>query len=237
MRLRAMPVVLILAGMMALSGASAQAQSSESTAPSPAAQPQNKPARTPAEIDFGVSFYEALNSTSSGSGLVQTPENSPGGLFEVRYIASPLVGFEFAYGFNPAKESFYSAADCATYHDCYTGSPAYTEASPLKLTAYASTVSLNWVFSRQIGSLRPFAVTGLGFFIDSTDPSLYNVNTVVRPAFVVGGGLDWSLRPRWGLRVQYRSTMYSAPNLSTLYPSTGILTSTSEPMAGFYHVF
>ncbi len=230
MQLRQMPVVLILVGMLAdpLLGASAQTDSGGSAAQTAAAQPQRPAARAPGQIDLGFSFYEAYNSSSTGSGVVQTPDNSPGGMFEMRYIRRPLVGFEFAYGLNLSTETFApSASNCG--YVCST--------APLKLQAKASIASLDWIFSRKIGALRPFAVAGLGFFIDSTDRSIYEVNTVVRPAYVVGGGLDWAFLPRAGLRLQYRDTVYRAPNLSSLFPATGQFTSTSEPMGGFYYVF
>ncbi len=230
MQLRAMPAVLILAGMMVVSGASAQTQSSGSAAQAQTAQAQQTAARAPAQIDLGVSAYVALKgSSTSGNGTLQTPHSFGGGMIEVRYIAKPLIGFEFAYGYNPGDQTL-APNPGACHYVCQN--------AKVTLPAKASTVSLDWVFSRKMGSFRPFAVTGLGFYIDSTDPYEYsNVNTVVRPAFVLGGGVDWGFLPKAGLRLQYRDMFYKAPNLDTDYPATGQFTSTSEPMAGFYYRF
>ncbi len=223
MQLRERPVVLILAGILAVSGASAQTQSSGS-----AAQPPARPTRAAAQIDMGFGFYEGYNNPTSGNGTLQSPENAPGGTFELRYIARPLVGFEFAYGFNLANTKFAPKPGACGFV-CST--------APLTLDGKASLVTLDWVFSKPMGRLRPFVVTGMGFFITSTNQSTYEVNTVVRPAYVAGGGLDWGLSSRFGLRVQYRDAFYSAPNLSTLYPATRKFTYTSEPTGGFYYVF
>jgi outer membrane cobalamin receptor len=51
---------------------------------------------------------------------------------------------------------------------------------------------------------------------------------------VYGAGLDWGLIPHIGLRFQYRGNLYKAPDLSTLYTSSGAFTHTAEPMIGVY---
>ena len=59
-------------------------------------------------------------------------------------------------------------------------------------------------------------------------------NTSTKPVFVYGGGLDWGLLPHLGLRFQYRGNLYKAPDLTTLYTSSGAFTHTAEPMIGAY---
>jgi opacity protein-like surface antigen len=55
-----------------------------------------------------------------------------------------------------------------------------------------------------------------------------------KPVFVYGAGLDWGLLPHIGLRFQYRGNLYKAPDLTTLYGSSGAFTRTAEPMIGVY---
>lgn len=55
-----------------------------------------------------------------------------------------------------------------------------------------------------------------------------------KPVFVYGVGLDWGLLPHLGLRLQYRGNLYKAPDLTTVYTSTGAFTHTAEPMIGVY---
>ena len=57
-----------------------------------------------AQTDVAVSGF-ATTSSSNGHGTQQTPETSEGGLFELRHIVNPLVGYEFAYSFNPATHA------------------------------------------------------------------------------------------------------------------------------------
>jgi hypothetical protein len=217
--------VLTAIVIAALSGAAGHAQSSADS------QAQaNSTRRAPAgasdsQFDIGASFYEALNNSTSGGGTQQNTTNAAGGMIEGRYILKPLVGFELTYGYNPANQTFSPK----------TGNCGYTCANPTTaLTAKASEVAFDWVFSKKFGNIRPFAVAGLGFFITSPARSKYEVNTVVRGTFIGGGGVDVGLTRHFGIRGQVRDNIYKAPNLSAFYPATGVYTYTLEPMAGIY---
>src|ERR1019366_3820753 len=90
--------------------------------------------------------------------------------------------------------------------------------------------------------LRPFALAGGGpfrkvssrrqnyctFFFSTRNPIPHS--TTDKPVFVYGGGVDWTLLPHIGLRLQYRGNLYKAPNLTKLFTSTGVFTHTAEPM-------
>ena len=58
-----------------------------------------------AQTDVALSGYRTITSSSTGSGTKQTPTDSEGGLFELRHIRNPIVGYEFEVSFNPANES------------------------------------------------------------------------------------------------------------------------------------
>lgn len=221
MGLKWMQAAVTAISIAAMSGIAGHAQ----TNAQPNSAPRAQASASEAQFDLGASFYEALNNSTSGNGTQQTTTNASGGMVEARYIQNSLVGFEITYGFNPANQTFSpNGTSCG-----------YVCANPVtKLTAKASEVGLDWVFSKKIGNLRPFAVAGLGFFITAAAKSTYEVNTVVRPAFIGGGGVDWSVTPRVGIRLQFRDNVYKAPDLSGFYPSTGVYTYTMEPMAGFY---
>lgn len=229
MQMKWMQAVVTLIGIAALSGAAAQAQTSTpDQAQTNTASRSRANAASESQIDIGASFYEAFNNASSGYGTQQTPKNAAGGMFEARYIGSPLVGFEFTYSYNPANQSFAPKP----------GACALACANPVtNLTAKASEIGLDWVLSKKFGSLRPFAVGGLGFFITSPSNSTYEVTTVVRPAFIYGGGVDWAALSHLGIRLQFRDNLYKAPNLAAFYPATGMYTQTAEPMAGLYYNF
>ena len=87
-----------------------------------------------AQTDVAVSGFATLTSSSNGHGTQQTPENSEGGLFELRHIVNPLVGYEFAYSFNPADQTYAPAASCG-YVCGY---------STLKVNGKANEVAVDW---------------------------------------------------------------------------------------------
>ncbi len=190
-----------------------------------------------AQTDVALSGYRTFTSSSTGSGTQQTPSDSEGGLFEWRHIANPLVGYEFEVTFNPANQSY--IATNATPPSCYPTGPTGTPPTcqPLKVSGKATQFGGIWVVSKKIGNLRPFALGGIGLMITVPGNSPYAVNTVVRPAFIYGGGLDWGFLPHFGLRLQVRGNMTKAPQLSDLFTSTTKYTQIYEPMAGVFYRF
>lgn len=225
-----MQAVALLIGLVAASGAAAQEQ------PSTAGQAQTNPARraqavdaSDSQFDLGASFFESFNTSTSGLGTSQNVKDSVGGMFEARYIRSTFIGGEFTYSYsNSATQTFTPKS----------GACGFTCANPAtKLSAKASEIGLDYVASKKFGNLRPFAVGGIGFFITSPANSTYEVTTVVRPAIIYGGGADWSFSPHFGIRAQFRDNLYKAPNLSALYPATGVYMHSSEPMGGVFYKF
>ncbi len=227
MRMNRMRTAFILIGIVVLGGAVALAQAGDQTEGQSSAQAHRKAVSQPQRLtDIGIGFYKTFTSSTSGNGTAQTPSNSAGGMLEVRHIVNPLVGYEFTYSFNPSNQAFAPiTGDCRS--DC--------NQQPVKISDKGSLVALDWVVSHKEGSFRPFAVGGLGFFINSAGYAPDGTNTIVRPTFVFGGGVDWQMRPHFGLRFQYRDNYYKAPDIALNYASTGGYTQTAEPMAGFYY--
>jgi hypothetical protein len=190
-----------------------------------------------AQTDVALSGYRTITSSSSGSGTKQTPTDSEGGLIEWRHIQNPLVGYEFEVSFNPANESY--IAPSATPPSCFPTGPTGTppNCQPLKVSGKATQFGVNWVLSKKIGNVRPFALGGIGLMVTVPGSSPYSVNTVVRPDFIYGGGVDWTFLPHFGLRLQVRGNMTKAPNLSDLFNSTTKYTQIYEPMAGVFYRF
>jgi hypothetical protein len=181
-----------------------------------------------AQTDVALSGYGTFTSSTSGFGTQQTPSNSAGGILELRHIVNPLVGYEFDVSFNPANQAYApKTGNCGFV----CGEP------PLSVSGKATQFGVNWVVSMKSGKLRPFALGGVGLMITVPGNSPYAVNTVVRPVFVYGGGVDWTFAPHFGLRLQARGNMSKAPNLSDLYTSTTVYTQIYEPMAGVFYRF
>jgi hypothetical protein len=191
-----------------------------------------------AQTDVALSGYGTFTSSTTGSGTHQTPSNSAGGLFEWRHIVNPLVGFEFEVTSNPANQS-YIATNATLANNCFPTGPTGTPPAcqPLKVSGEATQFGGTWVISKKIGNLRPFALGGAGFVVTVPGKSAYSVNTVMRPDFIYGGGLDWGIDKHLGLRLQVRGNMSKAPNLSDLFNSTTKYTQIYEPMAGVFYRF
>jgi len=197
-----------------------------------------------AQTDVALSGYRTFTSSSSSTstssnGFVthQTPADSEGGLFEWRHIVKPLVGFEFEVTSNLANQTYDNPN--ATLPNCYPAGPTGTPPTcqPLKVSGEATQFGGVWVLSKKIGNVRPFVVGGAGFIVTVPGSSAYSVNTVMRPDFIYGGGLDWSFNRHFGLRLQVRGNMSKAPNLSDIFNSTTKYTQIYEPMGGIFYRF
>lgn len=180
-----------------------------------------------AQTDVALSGFATFTSSSTGHGTQQTPENSEGGMFELRHIVNPLVGYEFFYGFNPANQTYTPAASCGLV----CGQPT------LKVNGKANMFGADWQVSITKGKIRPFVLGGIGLMITIPGSNPYSVTTVARPDFIYGAGTDLSVNKHFGVRLQVRGNMTKAPGMSTVYPSTTQYTQIYEPMGGVFYRF
>jgi opacity protein-like surface antigen len=178
------------------------------------------------QTDVSLSIYGAFGGTTTGDGVQQSPSNAAGGIVEVRHISNPLVGFEGSYSFNRANQVYTPTGEvCGLI--CGPTTPAAVSADAHELTG-------DWVPSVKIANLRPFGLVGAGILFNQPASGQTATTSSNKPVFVYGAGLDWGLLPHIGLRFQYRGNLYKAPDLTTLYGSSGAFTRTAEPMIGVY---
>jgi hypothetical protein len=213
--------------MFAVAGAAA-ASASAQNAPAPAQGRQNQPQPAPSVSPFDISgsFYKTFSNSSSGNGTAQTTTDSYGGMVGIRYTPGPWKGAEINYSFNHLDQSFAVQPACGLL--CSN--------APITIPNLQSQVTVEYVASRRMGRVTPFAEAGFAFVINYTTGNAYAINTVVRPGYVGGAGADFG-GPRFGVRVQFRDTFYKAPNLTASYLPTGKFMETAEPMGGFYFRF
>jgi opacity protein-like surface antigen len=181
--------------------------------------------RNLSRTDVAVSLYGAFSGTTTGNSVQQSPSNSAGGLFEMRHIANPIMGFEGTYSFNRANQTYSPAANCGV--SCGNITPATVSADAHEVTG-------DWVPSLHLGNLRPFGVLGVGLLFHEPAGGQTNTTSSTKPVFVYGAGLDWGVLPHLGLRMQYRGNLYQTPDVTKLYTSSGAFLRTSEPMVGAY---
>ena len=199
-----------------------------------------------AQTDVALSVYGAFNQSTSGNDTLQSPANSAGGLVEVRHIRNPLVGYEATYAYNRDNQEYSNGPI-----PCPAGSNPC--ASSAAISANAHEITGDWVVSLKVASLRPFVLAGGGLLLNvPTGGTLTTVNcsqlgmpcqlntttastaTSTKGVFVYGGGLDWTLIPHFGLRLQYRGNLFKAPDMAKAFSSTNAFTHTAEPMIGIF---
>lgn len=171
------------------------------------------------QTTVALGFYGAFTGTTSGNGTVQSPSSQAGGLFELRYISNPLVGYELTYSYNRANQSY------------------STSSVEQGVKAGAHEFTADWVASFPILNFRPFVLAGAGLIDFKPDADQIGVSGDAKPVFVYGGGVDWEVLPHFGLRGQYRGNLYHAPDLLKVATSTDAFAKTSEPVIGAYFRF
>jgi opacity protein-like surface antigen len=179
------------------------------------------------KTDLSVSIYGAFSGTTTANGEQQSPSNAAGGIFEVRHISNPILGFEGTYSFNRANQ-VYTPLACPVTGTTPGCSPAQA------ISANAHELTADYVPSVKVANVRPFGVLGVGLLLNEPAGGQTATTSSNKPVFVYGAGLDWGLLPHIGLRLQYRGNLYKSPNLSTVYGSVDAFTHTSEPMIGVY---
>ncbi|MGA2049438.1 MAG: outer membrane beta-barrel protein [Terracidiphilus sp.] len=181
------------------------------------------------QTDVSVSIYGAFSGATTGDGIYQSPSNAAGGIFEVRHISNPILGFEGTYSFNRANQVYTPQVACPVVGILPSCPPP-----PAIVSSNAHELTADWVPSVKFANLRPFGVLGLGLLLNEPSSGQVNTTSSNKGAFVYGAGLDWGLLPHIGVRLQYRGNLYHAPDLTTLYGSSGAFMRTSEPMIGVY---
>jgi len=115
------------------------------------------------QTDVAASIDGAFSgATQSGTPLsgedAQSSSNSAGALLEMRHIHNSWVGFEGAYSYNRANQTYSSTIllgpPCPSSGNCST--------QPVAVSGYAQTITGDWVVSRKMRSFQPFALAGGG---------------------------------------------------------------------------
>jgi hypothetical protein len=182
-------------------------------------------------IDLGVTGAGIFNQSSSGfatiNGVAHTPVNlSPGNtagaVVTLRYVASPLVGFEFNYGY-------------ARYTDTFTPFGSQTSAG-VQQNAGEYTFGYVAHTRKQYFGVNPFASAGAGTMIFRPTPGGgLALPEQARAAYYFSVGAETTvLSPHFGVRAQYRQLFFLAPDFETNYLTIKQRTSTFEPGFGFF---
>jgi hypothetical protein len=207
--------------LLTAAGSTSKAQTSQNTALD----------RQLSRIDLGVAVSGVFNQSSSGFATVNghantpvtlSPGNTGGALVTLRYVVSPLIGFEGNYGY-------------ARYTDTFT--PFGT--LPIGgVQQNASEYSFGYVAHtrKQYFGVNPFASAGAGTMVFRPTPGGgLALPEQARAVYYFSVGAETTvLSPHFGIRAQYRQVFFKAPDFLTNYLTIQQRTTTYEPGFGFF---
>ena len=189
-------------------------------------------------MDFGISGAGMFNKNVSGlvvspaletcgtptdrqrCPLTQSPSNTIGGVFTIRYIVKPLVGFEFNYGY-------------ARYTENYASQPV-TFGVQTRASEY--TVGYLVTPDYKFFGFQPFASGGAGSI--AFKPTTHGGESLpeqARMAYYYSAGIQQEyFSTHFGLRASFRQLFFLAPDFGQNYLTILKHTNTIEPTVGFY---
>jgi hypothetical protein len=172
-------------------------------------------------IDLGISGAGEFTNTVTGTNylgvqLTQQPSKTLGALITVGYTKSPLVGFEFNYGYARYTQKFSS----------YILGGAQTNANEY---------TLGYVAHPKLFGLHTFGAVGLGSTaFKGTTNGGQGLPAQARATYYYAAGVEQPLSKHFGLRGQFRQLFFLAPDFGQNYLTIKQRQITSEPAAGFY---
>jgi hypothetical protein len=202
-------------------GATVQAQTQNSTLD-----------RHLSRIDLGVLGSGVFNKDSSGTAIVETqpttvhlhPGNTVGPLLTVRYVKSPLLGFEFNYSY-------------ARYTQTFTPFGISNPPSSGGVQQNASEYTFGYVAHtrKPYFGINPFVSVGAGTTdFRPTPGGGLGLLPQARATYYYSIGAEAMLMSHFGLRGQFRQAFFKAPDFETNYLTIQQRTSTLEPGFGFF---
>jgi hypothetical protein len=182
-------------------------------------------------IDLGILGVGVFNKASNGTATVNgkpntpvnlSPGNTAGAVVNLRYTASPFVGFEFNYGY-------------ARYTDTFTPFGSQPNGG---VQQNANEYTFGYVVHarKQYFGVTPFASGGAGTTIFRPTPGGgLALPEQARATYYFSVGAETTvLSPHFGIRGQYRQLFFKAPDFLTNYLTIQQHTTTYEPGFGFF---
>src|SRR5579863_27026 len=162
---------------------------------------------------------------SQQNGTLEHSTNTGGVLLNYRFHINGWLEAEASYGYDRnTQESFNSAGNTAIRANVHQATGAMVVDIPVS-------------FHR----MRPYVLAGAGALVfdptGNAGASVSGAQWQARPAFVYGGGVDYTLVRHLALRVEYRGFVYDRPDFGIASLNSTILTHSAEPSAGLVFHF
>ena len=187
-------------------------------------------------IDFAVSMAGILSTSVSGieqrdassthNNLLISPSGTVGELFTLRYVAKPLLGYEFNFG-------------NARYTQDFTFTPALIPNRLQSAQAGVHEITLGYVaHTPKIFGIQPYLGAGGGTIRFKPTPNGgEGLPFQYRTAYYYNFGIEDTFTGsanHFGVRVGFRQLIYLAPDFQQNYLTITRRTRTSEPTFGFF---
>jgi opacity protein-like surface antigen len=221
-----LPAFLLLGilGTATVSTAHAQATSSG---------PTTELGRQLQRMDLGISGADFITKGVSGVNEAGDPvslstSSTLGALVQIRYVHSPLVGFEFNYGYARLTENFNFA----------TSNPFGPPVGPFPVQTRDDEYTFGYVahlprFSYH--GIQPFAGAGAGTTaFKPTTGGGEGLPEKARMTYYYTVGAEDMVTQHFGIRLQFRQLFYKAPDFGQNYLTIQQQTITSQPTFGFF---
>jgi hypothetical protein len=180
-------------------------------------------------IDLAVSAAGTLSTSVSGNEqlhpatmLTISPSSTVGELITLRYVAKPLVGFEFNFGNSRTTQNYKFSTTPAPLLSAQTGVREMT----LGYVAHAP----------KLFGVQPYLGAGGGTI--SFKPTLNGGEGLpfqYRAAYYYNLGVEYTFpASHFGARAGFRQLIYLAPDFQQNYLTITRRTRTSEPTIGFF---
>ena len=166
----------------------------------------------------GAGFF---TKSASGNGTAYSTTGTGGFLSTYRYHLNRWVSAEAAYGYDLNSQKYLLSS----------------EAFRIQSGIHQATGSLVLNLPSHTGSrLNPYIVTGGGALMFEPTGNQFNTlsgaSSQAKGVFVYGAGVNYAIRKRFALRVEYRGLVYSTPDFGFGALKTNTITHTAVPSVG-----
>jgi outer membrane immunogenic protein len=170
--------------------------------------------------------------TIQGTGLIQKDSNTDPLSQHVTRSAGALVGYSYQFNKWAGVEGNYGYTRNTQN---YFGSLSQTS---IRTDAHEVTGSFVFHIPARIAHVRPYALAGGGALIfNPVDNLNSNIDRQAKGAFVYGGGANFDVTSRFGIRAEYRGLVYKTPDFKVEALNLDKVTHLAQPSVGFYFRF
>jgi len=177
---------------------------------------------TPSEVN--VRFTGIIPKTTTGNGITDDPTRAGGFSAGYTFMFNNWMGVEGTYGWTRNTQNYSGDFGTATVQ--------------ANMHQYSGAVVLRP--GLHLPRVQPYFLAGPGALRFSPTDSLANMEGALsqtKAAFIYGGGADFNMTRRIGLRVDYRGFVTKPPDFTLSSLTVGSTTHLAQPSVGVFFKF